>query len=347
MRLAGYRGRHLRSRPKRRGPAVVGTAAVLWAGQSAIAHAAQHVVAKGETLSDLAVRYGTTTRALARANGLADPNLVVAGTSLRIPGTDGGSTAVSSGSAHTVQAGETLWALARRFGTTVDALARANGISNPNLVVAGTTIKVAGAHGTGGSSATGAASHTVQAGETLSDIAVRFGVTVSALARANGISNPNFVVAGTSLSVPAGGAGGAPAAVAPAPVSSGEIGYLLEQEAVANGVNPSLIKAMAYQESGWQQDVVSSAGAIGVMQVMPATARWVNKILLGGASLDVRKAHDNIKMGVSYMRYLLSIMPTQDQALAAYYSGPGNVGSKLHRYQRVYVAAVNAHTTRF
>lgn len=320
---------------------------MLWAGQSAVAHAAQHVVAKGETLSDIAVRYGTTTRALAQANGLADPNLVVAGTSLSIPGMGGEATAASSVSAHTVQAGETLWALAQRFGTTVDALARANGISNPNLVIAGTTIKIASANGAGASTAAGASSHTVQAGETLSDIAVRFGVSVAALARANGISNPNFVVTGTSLSVPAGGAVGATTAAAPALVSSSEIGYLLEQEASANGVNPSLIKAMAYQESGWQQDVISSAGAIGVMQVMPATARWVNKILLGGASLNVRNAHDNIKMGVSYMRYLLSIMPTQDQALAAYYSGPGNVGSKLHRYQRVYVAAVNAHTARF
>jgi len=151
-------------------------------------------------------------------------------------------------------------------------------------------------------------------------------------------------VAGTSLAVPGGGSS---TGAIPAPVSATEVGYLLEQEAVANGVNPSLIKAMAYQESGWQQDVVSSAGAIGVMQVMPATARWVNKVLLGGASLNVRQAHDNIKMGVSYMRYLLSIMPTQEKALAAYYSGPGNVGSKLHRYQRVYVNAVNAHLPRF
>jgi hypothetical protein len=52
-------------------------------------------------------------------------------------------------------------------------------------------------------------------------------------------------------------------------------------------------------------------------------------------------------MGVSYLRYLLSIMPTQDKALAAYYSGTGNVGSKLHRYQRVYVDSVNALTGRF
>jgi N-acetylmuramoyl-L-alanine amidase len=319
----------------------MGTAAAIWVGQCAVAYAGEHVVARGETLSEIAVRYGTTTAAIARANGVADPNLIVAGARLAIPsGAAAGPTVAST--THTIKAGETLWDLAQRFGTSVDALARTNGISNPNLVVAGTRIKVAEGIGASATSASGGATHTVRAGETLSDIAARFGVTISALARANGISNPNFVVAGSSISIP-----GTTMGAAPGPVSSTEVGYLLEQEAVANGVNPSLIKAMAYQESGWQQDVVSSAGAIGVMQVMPPTARWVNKVLLGGASLNVRQAHDNIKMGVSYMRYLLSIMPSQDQALAAYYSGPGNVGSKLRRYQRVYVNAVNAHLSRF
>jgi len=344
MHLAGYRGRHLRPRPKRRGPVVVGTAAAIWVGQCAVAYAGEHVVSRGETLSEVAVRYGTTTGALARANRLSDPNLIVAGSSLRIP--DGAAAAAGSpvGATHTIRAGETLWDLAQRFGSSVDALARANGISNPNLVVAGTKIRISGGRSGAGAAVAGGATHTVSAGETLSGIAARFGVSVEALARANGISNPNLVVAGTSLVVPGGGSS---TAATPGPVSGTEVGYLLEQEAVANGVNPSLIKAMAYQESGWQQDVVSSAGAIGVMQVMPATARWVNKVLLGGTALNVRHAHDNIKMGVSYMRYLLSIMPTQEQALAAYYSGPGNVGSKLRRYQRVYVNAVNAHVPRF
>jgi LysM repeat protein len=345
MLFAGYQGKHARPRPKRRGPVVVGTAAAIWVGQCAVAYAGDHVVSKGETLSDIAVRYGTTAGALARANGLRDPNLIVAGTKLTIPSGARSSSVAASGSTHTIQAGETLWDLAKRFGTSVNALARANGISNPNLVVAGTKITVSGGGGASATASVGGATHTVKAGETLSDIAARFSVSVGALARANRISNPNFVVAGTSISVP--GAGGSSTAGAPAPVSAAEVGYLLEQEAIAIGVNPSLVKAMAYQESGWQQDVVSSAGAIGVMQVMPGTARWVNRVLLGGASLNVRQAHDNIKMGVSYMRYLLSIMPTQDQALAAYYSGPRNVGSKLRRYQRVYVKAVNAHVTRF
>lgn len=325
---------------------------MLWAGQSGAAYAAPHVVQKGETLSDVALRYGTTTSALARANGISDPNFVLAGRTLTIPTGGGTSTGASTGGAsHTVAAGETLWDLALRYGTTVDALARGNGITNPNLVVAGTTITISGGGGAGSeSTSSGSTSHTVRSGETLSDIAARYGVSVSSLARANGLSDPNLVVSGTSLSIPSGGATvttvGAPAPTT-TQVSSSEIGYLLEQEALSNGMSTSLVKAVAYQESGWQPHVVSSAGAIGVMQVMPDTADWVNQVLLGGTSLDVRNAHDNIKMGVSYLRYLLSIMPTQEKALAAYYSGPGNVGSSLHKYQRVYVDAVLAHTSRF
>ena len=121
MRFAGYRGRHLRPRPRRRGPVVLGTAAAIWVGQCAVAYAGDHVVSKGETLSDIAVRYGTTPGALARANGLNDPNFIVAGTRLTIPTGSASGSAVSA--THTIRAGETLWDLAQRYGTTVDALA--------------------------------------------------------------------------------------------------------------------------------------------------------------------------------------------------------------------------------
>ena len=315
---------------------------MLWASQSAAAYASEHVVKKGETLSDIAARYGTSTSALARANGLSNPNLIVAGTTLTV--TSGGGSSSGGSSTHEVQAGESLWSIAQRYGTTVHALASANGISNPNLVVVGTTLTISGGGGSTVTSSTGGSTHTVRAGETLSDIGLRYGVSVESLARANGLANSDLVVAGTSLTIPGAEATITQTSTAP---TSADVGYLLEQEALANGVNTSLIKALAYQESGWQPHVISSAGAIGVMQVMPRTARWINKVLLEGTSLNVRDTHDNIKMGVSYLRYLLSIMPTQDKALAAYYSGTDNVGSKLRRYQRVYVDSVNALTARF
>jgi soluble lytic murein transglycosylase-like protein len=80
--------------------------------------------------------------------------------------------------------------------------------------------------------------------------------------------------------------------------------------------------------------------------VMPGTARYVNKVL-GTGSLDVRSADDNVRLGVRYLRHLLDTMPSEQDAIAAYLAGPGNIGKKLTREQRRYVRAVRAHRSRF
>jgi soluble lytic murein transglycosylase-like protein len=268
-----YRPRHLKTRPKSRGPIVVGTAAAVWMSAPA-ARAGVHVVAPGETLSGIAARYGTSVQALAATNGLRDPSLILAGQHLRVP-----------------------------------------------------------------ARATATSAHVVAAGETLSAIAARYGTTVAALARANRIEDANLIVVGTRLRVPAG------AASAPGP-SRAAIEVALEDQAKEHGVEPSLVKAVAWQESGWQQEAVSKVGAIGVMQVMPDTAKYVNESLEAG-DLDVRSAPDNVALGVSYLDHLLDTMPSKDKALAAYLSGPAAVGRKLERYQKHYVENVEALEPRF
>ena len=100
------------------------------------------------------------------------------------------------------------------------------------------------------------------------------------------------------------------------------------------------------QESGWQQNAISSVGAIGVMQVMPGTADYVNDAL-GGGKLNVRKTDDNVHLGVMYLDHMLDTMGTEKKALAAYYTGPGNVGSRLSKIQRAYVRSVQALKRRF
>jgi soluble lytic murein transglycosylase-like protein len=177
----------------------------------------------------------------------------------------------------------------------------------------------------------------------LSGIASRFGTSVSKLARRNRLSNPNFISVGQILRVPSGGGGGSSS---PPAASTSSIASSLYNQAVAHGVSPSLVKAVAWQESGWQQDVVSSAGAIGVMQVMPGTARYVNQSL-GGHGLNVRRADDNVHLGVMYLDHMLHIKPTTRKALASYYAGPGNVGRRLDKGQRRYANNVLAHRSRF
>jgi LysM repeat protein len=304
-----------------------------------------HVIQAGETLSDIAARYGTSVGALVRANHLRNPNFIVAGTSLKVPDGSAPVGVSSSGaSTHVVRRGETLSGIAVRYETSVGALARANHLRNPNFIVAGTSLKVPGGSAPVGVSSSGASTHVVQPGETLSGIAARYGTSAQALARANNLADPGFIVAGTTLNVPGGGSGSS--ASTPVPASSTSVQASLERHAAGHNVDASLVKAMAWQESGWQQDVVSEAGAIGVMQVMPATARYVNGVL-GEGNLDVRTADDNIHLGVRYLRHLLDTMPSERDAIAAYLAGPGNIGKKLTREQRRYVRAVQSHRPRF
>jgi LysM repeat protein len=184
-------------------------ALVVVAGAVGLADAGRHTVQPGETASEIARDHGTTLAALVAANGLGNPDLVVAGQVLVIPGA--GAVAVAPATTiHTVAAGESLGEIARQYGTTTRALAEANGISNPNLVRIGQRLTVPAGGGSGGSGASAPAPtvHTVAAGESLGEIAGRYGTTTRALAEANGISNPNLVRIGQRLTVPAGSGGG-------------------------------------------------------------------------------------------------------------------------------------------
>ena len=113
------------------------------------------------------------------------------------------------------------------------------------------------------------------------------------------------------------------------------------------GVSPSLARAVGWIESGFQWNVKSSAGAWGVMQVIPATWRFVEDVLLGH---DVRRsARGNVRVGIVYLRYLLrEFAGSRRLAIAAYYQGPAAVRRHgLYRDTRVYVRTVLALRKRF
>jgi hypothetical protein len=89
------------------------------------------------------------------------------------------------------------------------------------------------------------------------------------------------------------------------------------------GVPPKLALAIAWQESGWQQRRVSSAGALGVMQVMPDTGRWMRWYV--GRRLRLRDTHDNVLAGIMTLRVLRAWTRRDNNAIAAYYQGLGAV----------------------
>jgi soluble lytic murein transglycosylase-like protein len=177
--------------------------------------------------------------------------------------------------------------------------------------------------------ATGSAAgrvHTVGQGETLDTLSRRFAVSVATLAQANGIRDPDRILAGSTLTVPVApppGARPARARAVPIPADRVWLQPVFERYARANGVPADLVMALAWQESGWQRAQVSWRGAVGVMQLMPDTVEFVSRILLRSKhNLDPRDPVANIRVGTRFLRYLLDRSDgAVEPALAAYHQG--------------------------
>ena len=173
------------------------------------AGATSHTVSHGETLAEIAGLYGLTVSDLIDANDLSNPDLLSIGQLISIPGDSNAAPGESQTivGTHLVAAGETLASIARRYGTTVEAIAEVNGITNPSQIFVGTQLTIADGLAAPATEAepTGTSVHTVQPGETLAAIASRFGTTVQSLIATNGIDDPDLIRAGEQISVPSAG----------------------------------------------------------------------------------------------------------------------------------------------
>ncbi len=366
-----------------------------------------HVVGPGESLSSIAAQDGLSVASLAAANGLSPDTQLQAGSTIQIPPQgasvvapstteetgEAGSTAVpastSTSGAYVVQPGDTLSAIAARSGVSVDALAAANGLNPNSFLLTGTVLHLAGSSSSGTavpvsdattSSGSGSGgSYVVQAGDTLSAIAARAGESVNALAAANGLDANKFLITGTVLRVPAGSGSASGSSVevsmssassdsnaatsqpvggtaqgvptdppypTPERVTASEVGSV----AAANGVPSSLADAIAWQESGFNNDLVSSADARGVMQILPGTWEWIQHSLdTGGPPLAPASAADNVRGGVLLLHSLLgSTGGDEAMAAAGYYQGlPSVMQNGVYPSTRNYVNSVLALESQF
>ena len=116
--------------------------------------------------------------------------MIYVGEVLQISGESSGVEATE----YTVKAGDTLWAIAAKYGTTVSELVKLNDISNPNVIYVGEVLQISGEL-----SGVEATEYTVKAGDTLWGIATKYGTTVSELVKLNGITNPNMIYVGKAL----------------------------------------------------------------------------------------------------------------------------------------------------
>jgi soluble lytic murein transglycosylase-like protein len=167
---------------------------------------------------------------------------------------------------------------------------------------------------------------------------------------ANGITNPSRIYAGQRLVIPGVKA---PSSAAPAPSvpesmralmgRRDDVRRAIVEEARRFDVPAALALAVAWQESGWRQDVVSHAGAIGVMQLLPATGEWVGDVMLG-QRVDLRSTRDNVRAGVRLLKHYLARYDGKvDLVLAAYYQGQTAADRHgVYPVSRSYIASIRA-----
>lgn len=151
-----------------------------------------YTVKSGDSLWNIANRYNTTVDELKRANNLTSNTLSI-GQVLRIPTGTGGTSSTSN--TYTVKSGDSLWSIANRYNTTVNAIKSANNLTNDNLSI-GQVLQIP----TSTSTSTGT-TYTVKSGDSLWSIAQRYNTTVDAIKQASGIVSNNLSV-GQVLTIP-------------------------------------------------------------------------------------------------------------------------------------------------
>ena len=170
---------------------------------------ATHVVSRGETLNRIASRYGSSVSNIASANAISNPNLILIGQKILIPGGGSGGTSSSNsvsdrtGQYHVVKRGESVAQIAAQYnGVSADDIIRANGIIN-GLIYAGSALYLGGP-GHVASGSRGSLAYTVRFGDRLGDIAHAHRVSVSSLVSENHIRDANFIRSGQVLTIPTG-----------------------------------------------------------------------------------------------------------------------------------------------
>jgi soluble lytic murein transglycosylase-like protein len=183
--------------------------------------------------------------------------------------------------------------------------------------------------------------HVVEPGESFFSIAARYHVSPWQLARRNRIPLTDLIVPGQRFVLPAGAQLQSPVGTGP-PASREAVRAAIDRWSRHYGVDPTLARALAWMESGFQQDVVSSVGALGVMQLLPETWEFVDTVLLGVRT--PRTYEGNVRAGMRYLRWQLDEFGGNVRlALAGWYQGARAVRERgLYRETKEFVRIVRA-----
>lgn len=297
--------------------------------------AGRYTIVRGDTLSTIAKRYGTTVSALMQANGLTSTTIFT-GRTLTIPGTATAPApaapkpapaasapapaapapaAPAKSGTHTIASGDTLSAIAVRYGTTVSALMQANGLKS-TTIFAGRTLVIPGV---------ASAPTTSQPGPLVSNTFLHY-------------TYPQATVDAANANKAALLAAGVP--------SREQMRQIVRDTAVSMGVNPALALAIAFKESGFDHTAVSPANAIGTMQVIPSSGQWASDLV--GRKLNLLDPRDNVTAGVAILRQLVRTQSSLDVAIGSYYQGSGSIARNgMFSDTKAYVAGVKSLMAQF
>lgn len=256
--------------------------------------------------------------------------------------------ASADGIRHTVVAGDTLSGIAYLYGVTVDVITEVNGIADPNVIFPGEELEIPGL---GHQETASGRTYTVQPGDTLSGIASQHGVSVADLQAANGLADADLIFPAQTLTIPGreSAPDDTPDLVLSVPPSDPFVEGFIEEACDVYDVDVGLAKALSWIESGWQQGAVSSTGALGVFQIMPETADFMEADVFGFELNEDVSVNDNVFMGVRLLHILVEAYGGDvDKAIASYYQGHGATSAGILYEDTVhYVAAVKAVWQRY
>ncbi|BCW62675.1 hypothetical protein StoSoilB22_16480 [Arthrobacter sp. StoSoilB22] len=354
-----------------------------------------YTIVRGDTISAIARRFNLDTTAVLQLNKLSATTLIYPGQTIKLTGTapaaptrpapsaPSAPSAPTTATVYTVVPGDTLGAIAAKHNVPLSSIFSWNGLNGSSIIYPGQKIKVSGGSAPSAPAApapapaplAGTGSYTIKAGDTLSSIASRHGVTLAALMAANNnVTATTVIYPGQKLTIP--GAGLQPAGETKPLVPSTFLGFTYppavvssanENKALLNaspvpsraemksivadtarrmGVSPSLALAFAEQESGFDQRAVSPANAIGTMQVIPSSGQWASDLV--GRKLNLLDPYDNATAGVAIIRTLIATSKDLDTAIAGYYQGQYSV-SKYGMYDdtKRYVESIKARQRTF
>jgi soluble lytic murein transglycosylase-like protein len=273
-----------------------------------------------------------------------------------------------------VRRGDTLWELSRRYRTTVSALQELNHMGGSTVIYAGETIRVPGGRAKAAPARRAPARrkatkrpaaakvrvyyddvrYSVRPGDNLTRLGRRYSSSVAWLITRNHLRSSvifprQVLVVHTTKRIvtpkrKTAARRSATLGLKAVPVAT--VKALVIREARRAGLDPNLALALATQESGHKQHVVSKVGAIGVMQVMPYTADWAGRYLLH-RRVDIRQVEDNVVTGVRFLTFLIRLAGVRD-GVAGYYQGLASVRQRgMYNDTKAYVANVLALQRRF